>query len=526
MGIPSYFKHILGRYPRLLRPASAVPKADVLLVDFNCLIYGCIRGPKMPAYTPETKDAWESAAVRAIEEYVVHIWRSAGQPGKVLLAVDGVVPMAKMRQQRLRRFRAVWLAAKEREMGVRSGASWDTNAITPGTEFMERLATALKRLGAARAGWTVSAADEPGEGEQKCMAWARTHAAALEGKRVWVYGLDADLIVLSLLHSVTGPGEWSIMRERMEFGNAAPKGGTETEFLCLDATGFASVLWPNAETRRQDALSYVCGMSLLGNDFLPHSLGVNIRGGGHDRLVAGLGTAPLTREVAGRLVVSREELLPILQAWAATEEADIAAAFQRKYTARGPPPRTDAERAMLPVQNLPLEWAAETPMWTRGSDRLCEGWREAYYRHIGAESQAEIWRRCEVWCQGLQWVLDYYTGLRPVSYEWLYPWSHPPLWSDLATYVEATVDLPDTPTALTPPVQPQEQLALVLPLESWGLIQDVRLRGLPARSPALWPQSFGFESLGKRWFWECEAEIPLFVPARLRAALLEDSPPR
>lgn len=520
MGIPSYFKHILDRYPRLLKAVRAEARADVLLVDFNCLIYGCIRGPKMPAYTPETKDAWESAALRSIEDYVVHIWRSAGQPVQVLLAVDGVVPMAKMRQQRLRRFKSVWLAAKEREMGVRTGPSWDTNAITPGTEFMERLAAALRRLAAARSGWTVSAADEPGEGEQKCMAWAREHAAALAGKRVWVYGLDADLIVLSLLHSVMGPtgSQWSIMREKMEFGSVAKHGG-EAEFLSLDVNGLAAVLWPTLNP--EEVYSYVCGMSLLGNDFLPHSLGINIRSGGHDSLVRALQRRSLTVEVGGKRQVSREALLPILQAWAATEEADIAAAFQRKYSSRGPPPRTDAERAMLPVQNLPLEWFAESGMWEKGAATLAEDWRGTYYRRMGSVCQADIWRQCEVWCQGLQWVVDYYTGQRPVSYEWLYPWSHPPLWSDLATYVAAVTALPDAAfaNAASNPVQPQEQLTLVLPLESWGLIRDAKLRAVPSKAPAMWPARFGFESLGKRWFWECEAEIPLLMPARLKHIL-------
>jgi hypothetical protein len=25
----------------------------------------------------------------------------------------------------------------------------------------------------------------------------------------------------------------------------------------------------------------------------------------------------------------------------------------------------------------------------------------------------------------------------------------------------------------------------------------------------LFPTEFGFESVGKRWFWECEADIPI-----------------
>lgn len=514
MGIPSYFKHILDRYPRLLKPVGPDFKCDVLLVDFNCLIYGCIRGPKMPPYSHSERDAWEAAAIRAVEEYVVHIWRSAGQPRQVLFAVDGVVPFAKMRQQRMRRFKSVWLATKERELGARSGESWDTNAITPGTEFMERLAAALRRLAAARPGWTVSAADEAGEGEQKCMAWVRAAGDSLAGKRVCVYGLDADLIVLSLLHAVSGPAttDWRILRERMEFGSVV-----DAEFLTLHVNGLAEVLWPEQTTRIASALSYVGGMSLLGNDFLPHSIGLNIRNGGHDALLRALKGAQLVDPATCQ--TNREALLTILDAWALTEESDIVAAFQRKYSGRGPPPRTDVERIMRPVQNLPLEWYVESGMWKKQGTQLCEGWRDTYYRHIGALGQADIWHMCEVWCEGLQWILDYYTGRKPVSYDWLYPWSHPPLWSDLATYVRAKSVLPLAPAPISPPVQPQEQLTLVLPLESWGLIRDSHLRAIPTALRAFWPRAFGFESLGKRWFWECEAEVPLLTPARLRAAL-------
>jgi hypothetical protein len=44
-------------------------------------------------------------------------------------------------------------------------------------------------------------------------------------------------------------------------------------------------------------------------------------------------------------------------------------------------------------------------------------------------------------------------------------------------------------------IRPVEQLAAVLPLESWGLIPPCAERSLPL--------------LGKRFFWECEAMIPI-----------------
>lgn len=56
------------------------------------------------------------------------------QPKRLLyIAIDGVAPRAKMNQQRQRRFRA----AKGR--AERGGEGFDSNSITPGTEFMARV---------------------------------------------------------------------------------------------------------------------------------------------------------------------------------------------------------------------------------------------------------------------------------------------------------------------------------------------------------------------------------------------------
>jgi 5'-3' exoribonuclease 2 len=82
------------------------------------------------------------------------------KPKKLLyLAVDGVAPRAKMNQQRSRRFRAAQEAmekmSKEQELldewkskGLQvppsSARGFDSNVITPGTVFMQKLSKALQ----------------------------------------------------------------------------------------------------------------------------------------------------------------------------------------------------------------------------------------------------------------------------------------------------------------------------------------------------------------------------------------------
>jgi 5'-3' exonuclease len=69
------------------------------------------------------------------------------------------------------------------------------------------------------------------------------------------------------------------------------------------------------------------------------------------------------------------------------------------------------------------------------------------------------------------------------------------------------------------PLYPQEQLAMVLPLSSWGLIRDPSLRTLPSVCPQMWPIKFPFFSVGRKWLWECEARIPVLTAGRLRGLL-------
>lgn len=501
MGIPSYFKRLLQTKKTIL--LRTVPKqVDALSIDFNCIVYTCLRSTELPSY-PGSEDeelhkSWEGKLLGEVCGTLKEIHESAGSPKRVYVAVDGVVPMAKIRQQRMRRFKSVWWAEKEVEMGVRRRGEprWDTNAITPGTAFMDSLTYRVGEF-CKQKGWEFSSANEKGEGEHKLMRWLRANKEIVNSV---IFGLDADLILLSMLYAKLHSKQVWLMREKSEFQDA----GANCKYMYLDIEQLL-----NSLGHEEYLLDYIVGMSLLGNDFLPHGLTLKIKDNGHERLLLELNSL---HEKGLRLVeqetIQLDSLKVLIGAFAKSEEDDMKKAIKKKSQMKSMAPRNETEKQMLPVQSLPLEWNAEKIFGT--SQTLSEEWRETYRHYTPKEA-------CASYIYGLQWILDYYLGKQVVTC-WYFHWSLPPLWSDLYTYLDGC----RIPRYIPPAdvnLQPQEQLALVLPMESWHLVRDTNLRTLPSLLPQFWPSSFGFLSFGRSWMWECEAEIPILTPGRMKSIL-------
>lgn len=160
------------------------------------------------------------------------------KPQKVLfMAIDGVAPRAKMNQQRARRFKAAKEAEAAAQDAQRRGevlsdleTRFDSNCITPGTPFMDRLGAHLRffirKKIASDPAWqkptiVFSGHDVPGEGEHKIMEyirWAKRSSSYAPNTRHCLYGLDADLVMLSL---VTHEPHFCLLREVVSYTGGA-----------------------------------------------------------------------------------------------------------------------------------------------------------------------------------------------------------------------------------------------------------------------------------------------------------------
>ena len=103
MGIPSMFSYIVKNHPSIIkRYVKNVLKVDNLYLDCNSIIYD--------AYSKmEFNKLTESVAISIIRRVIIKIedYISVIQPSQtVIIAFDGVAPVAKLEQQRSRRYKS------------------------------------------------------------------------------------------------------------------------------------------------------------------------------------------------------------------------------------------------------------------------------------------------------------------------------------------------------------------------------------------------------------------------------------
>jgi 5'-3' exonuclease len=518
MGIPSYYKKLIDTVPGLL--SKGHPSGDIqwLFMDFNCLIYHCLHRQDTPKYPGDNqKDEWEAQFLECIVQYSLKVIKEVDPKKGVFIAIDGVVPMAKMRQQRLRRFKSIWLS-EHPEADAPSGPIWDRNSITPGTNFMKKLRARLENMIAkhGKKSWALSSSDEPGEGEHKIISeWRSGH---FDGNFA-VYGLDADLIVLSILGRECGELNNNIwlFREEVTAGKITYDSLGEEVFEWFSINALRDWLShsfrENPEQQRAFVLNYCFAMSVLGNDFLPSSLGLKIRDDGHAELldiIQTLTAKNITLINPKTLEISFEDVKTLFTILAGDEETRIQKYIHKKLMMS----RSIGTELKLGDNNWPLTNIEEHILIDGRT--LVPDWKEKYISHFFSgftSHKRDIQRVCKEYLYGIQWIWAYYIGCtNDVCFNWFYPFNLPPLWIWLKDHLTNTNQLPNFPEKVylrATDIRPVEQLALVLPLESWSLIPAGPEKKLPQIAPQFFPSKFSFESVGKRFFWECESMIPL-----------------
>ncbi|KAF7945275.1 hypothetical protein EAE96_010053 [Botrytis aclada] len=307
MGVPKFFRWMSERYPSIsqLIAENRIPEFDCLYLDMNGIIHNCTHKDSDDATFRMT----EEQMFIAIFNYIEHLYGKIKPKQLFFMAVDGVAPRAKMNQQRARRFRTALDVENAREKAVREGKempkeeAFDSNSITPGTEFMQKLTQQLKYFIAKKISedvdWqgpeiVLSGHEVPGEGEHKVMEYIRLKKAQPDydpNRRHCLYGLDADLIMLGLL---SHDPHFCLLREEVTFGRQSKAKSKELEhqnFYLMHLCIVREYLELEFQELKEEGVlgfpfdlervidDFILMAFFVGNDFLPNLPNLHINEG-------------------------------------------------------------------------------------------------------------------------------------------------------------------------------------------------------------------------------------------------------
>ena len=198
MGIPSYFSLIIRKYKNIVQSLCHIQTLNVkhFFLDCNSIIYDTYHGKGDEVVF--TEDWLIEGVVQKIKSYVHMVHPSC----TLYIAFDGVAPLAKMEQQRTRRYKGVHFDVTKNKT---LKDEFQLSSITPGTLFMGKLMNEIEKefcgkehvFGVKKI--VVSTSEIAGEGEHKLFQYVRDEGVKKTDISV-VYGLDADLIMLSIFH--------------------------------------------------------------------------------------------------------------------------------------------------------------------------------------------------------------------------------------------------------------------------------------------------------------------------------------
>jgi 5'-3' exonuclease len=319
MGIPSYFLQIVKSYKNIIKNIVGLNgSVDNFYADSNGIIYDAARDI---SFLNKSVEVYEAEVITLVCEKIQHYIDIFQPKEKIIIAFDGVAPVAKLNQQRERRYKS-WLTGDlqkriENKMAtnkmatnkmttnktmsnVETSAFWNTSSITPGTAFMRKLNERVTAHFESNPKVFVSTSSACGEGEHKIFQYIRDFPDLHKNQTTIIYGLDADLIMLCLNHLHVSERIF-LYRETPEFIKSVDKTLDEAAQYYIDIPELAQsiIKYMNGmhdqhgqvsekiefQSEKCRMFDYIFICFMLGNDFMPHFPALNIRTGGIDTLL-------------------------------------------------------------------------------------------------------------------------------------------------------------------------------------------------------------------------------------------------
>lgn len=566
MGIPYYFSHIIRKYNNIIIKLDKNSLIDNFYLDCNSIIYDIVY-ETIELYKKENKlnslkqkgnelDNFEDKVIVKICEKIDMLINDINVRQKVIIAFDGVAPFAKLEQQRARRFKSNY----EKRL-LDTLVTWDTSAITPGTEFMIKLNTYVKQYFNSKNNieFIVSTSDIYGEGEHKIFQYIREHQEYHRKTNTIIYGLDADLIMLSLAHSHIFKNVY-LFRDNTDLLHYIQKdsiyvNNTNDIYLVYINELCSAIIRElyiginnndnindNDENNKNKyrILDYIFICFLLGNDFLPHFPSLNIRTNGIQYILQAY--KQFISKTKNKEFLINEDLsikwrnFNNFILYLKNNEVDYFCleykkrdTLERKLTfdfitsnnIKNKNKNNKNEMNKEKQDKLINDKLQSLPIFKRDIEKYInpymDGWQQRYYKKlfyidIDDKRREQI---CNNYLEGLEWTFIYYTK-GCVNWRWKYNYNYAPLLEDLVRHIPYfnfsffDNDNMNNTNKNNHPVHPSVQLSYVLPYYSLKLlpcdIYNILMEKYDIKQ--LYPQDCKLEWSFCRYFWESHPLLP------------------
>ena len=530
MGIPSYFSYIVKNHSNIVKKLKDVnKKINNLYLDSNSIIYDCfysIQAEQTQAeqtqaeqtqaeqtqaeqtqaeHNPLNKTQFETKLIKSIIQKIKEYIKIVKPVGKVMIAFDGVAPAAKLKQQRNRRYKS----ALEKILKKDNTIGWDKTAITPGTEFMEKLGKRINRHFQKKKNIIVSDSSEPGEGEHKIFQYIRDNEDRHKNEVTMIYGLDADLIMLCLNHLPVSK-EIYLFRETPDFIRSLNADLEPNSNYFLDIPELAKHIIlemngqkePDSIQEKNRLYDYIFLCFFLGNDFMPHFPSIPIRHGGIHILKSAyyniLGRS--NKNLTNGKEIHWGNLKKFIQYISSNEHDRIIEEYKTNQK---------LERRNKKYEKI-IDKLNDIPTKIRDNEKFIDPynpyWEQRYYKTLFDLDISDFYRKkiCLNFLTGLEWNMKYYTSGCP-DWKWKYEYNYPPLLNDLVKYIPGW-EVSFIKENDTGPIPPLAQLCYVLPESSLDLIPN-KIRE-EVKEEFNYSMDFDIEWSFCRYFWEGHVKLP------------------
>lgn len=525
MGVPFFFAWLIKKYKKtnfiFQKENSSLELINWFLIDTNCLIHPVcfkILEEENKNNTNINFKSLENKMINAVIEYIEKLIKYVNPNIGVYISIDGPVCLAKMKQQRQRRFKSIhdkyFFDKIKNKHNIEIPYYWNNSAISPGTKFMHNLHNKLliwsnNYIIENNIKIVYSSSNVPGEGEHKLLDFIKKN---IEFNYSYVtYGLDADLIFLML---VINSDKIYLLREANQIDNKLSK--DQLNFVnikimkdCIyDTFCEKTDNLPNLNKNRIiNDFIFLC--YFLGNDFLPHILALNIANKGIDIIISEYILTYL--EIFDYLLSEKNTIINqtfldlFLKKLILNEESYLFNNFTKKK--RYIQGNNEYERELFKIDNLLFKIADPIGV---GVD---SNYRYNYYKHYFDVSDEELESFVEnmvkEYLKGLKWVTNYYFD-KLQDWTWFYPYDHAPFLSDISKYL---ININDIKLNIgTKPITPFEQLLNILPPQSAKYLLPTNLVKLTTLSKSsiihLYPTNINIDYLYKHKYWEGIPKLP------------------